>query len=167
MDEQAVMPWEMQPGETPKAFEAFVLYRDMPACGEKRSMNVVAKKLEKSGTVIHRWSSKYKWTERVKEYDRFLDRDDLDRRKKLIQETIERQLKISYSLERKALEALKLLNPSDMKAKEILDTLKLAMEIQSKILVEPQENGEDVEDRPEIVIYAPDNGLGKGLDEDE
>ena len=59
-------PWERQKGESEKAFEAFVTYRDM---GEKRTLTAVAEKLQKSGTLIRRWKSTWDWAERVRAYD--------------------------------------------------------------------------------------------------
>ena len=44
--------WERQPGESGPAFEAFAAYRDM---GEKRTISAVARQLNKSGTLCHRW----------------------------------------------------------------------------------------------------------------
>ena len=48
--------WERQPGESGPAFEAFAAYRDM---GEKRTISAVARQLNKSGTLCHRWKLKY------------------------------------------------------------------------------------------------------------
>jgi hypothetical protein len=53
--------WERQRGETLKAFEAFVEYRDM----DNRSYREVGQKLGKSKTQIEKWARKYFWQERV------------------------------------------------------------------------------------------------------
>ena len=65
-------PWERQKGESEKAFEAFVTYRDM---GEKRTLTAVAEKLQKSGTLIRRWKSTWDWAERVRAYDNELEKE--------------------------------------------------------------------------------------------
>ena len=59
-------PWERQKGESEKAFEAFVTYRDM---GEKRTLTAVAEKLQKSGTLIRRWKSAWDWAEPGHNFD--------------------------------------------------------------------------------------------------
>lgn len=78
-------PWERQREETPKSFEAFVMYRDL---GYKRTLRKVILALygidervyERNGEhagkarTVERWSSKYHWTARVEEYDRWLDK---------------------------------------------------------------------------------------------
>lgn len=68
--------WERQPGETPKAYAAFCLYRDMPLFsdtpGGERSLQNVADKLGyavMSG--VGMWSSKYNWVERANAYDQW------------------------------------------------------------------------------------------------
>ena len=58
--------WERQPGESGPAFEAFAAYRDM---GEKRTISAVARQLNKSGTLCHRWKLKYDWRARADAYD--------------------------------------------------------------------------------------------------
>lgn len=63
--------WEMQTGESPKAFEAWVCYRDMST--SQRSYALVGKKLEKSSKLIARWASQYKWQERILAWQSFLD----------------------------------------------------------------------------------------------
>lgn len=63
-------PWEPQKGESIPAFQAFAEYRDM---GEVRSLRAVAQKLDKSLTVIGRWSTRWRWLERVKDYEAYMD----------------------------------------------------------------------------------------------
>ena len=53
-----VQPWERQPRETSKAFQAFCVYRDLRA---ERSYVRVAQQLQKSHTLIGRWAQKYRW----------------------------------------------------------------------------------------------------------
>ncbi len=63
-------PGERRASESSPAFEAFVLYRDL---GPSRSINSVARELHKSASLIGRWSAKYRWIERVDEWDRHQD----------------------------------------------------------------------------------------------
>ena len=59
-------PWERQEGESAKAFEAFTIYLEM---GDERGIRAVAQQLDKSRTLIGRWSTTYRWVERVAAYD--------------------------------------------------------------------------------------------------
>lgn len=61
-----IRPWDRQPGETSKAYEAFVVYRDM---GAERTVRSVAERLGKSGTLIAGWSSKNGWVPRAAAFD--------------------------------------------------------------------------------------------------
>lgn len=56
------LEFEQQPGESAKAFAAFALYLSL---GPERSAREVAGKLAKSEQLIRRWSSRWRWTERV------------------------------------------------------------------------------------------------------
>ncbi|MFA5801542.1 MAG: hypothetical protein WC911_03605 [Thermoleophilia bacterium] len=69
-------PWTRQKGETNKAFEAFVLYRDM---GTSRSCAKVADHLSRSNTLIFGWSAKWSWQRRVELYDVHQDQERLKR----------------------------------------------------------------------------------------
>lgn len=62
--------WEMQPGETPKAFAAFCVYRDM---GPERSIEGVAQKCTKSVSLMRRWSEGNQWASRAAAYDAYMD----------------------------------------------------------------------------------------------
>lgn len=54
--------FEQQPQESNKAFAAFVAYLGM---GPERSLESVRQKCGKSARLIQRWSSRWRWTERV------------------------------------------------------------------------------------------------------
>ncbi|MCW5552157.1 MAG: hypothetical protein KIS67_08310 [Verrucomicrobiae bacterium] len=54
--------FEQQPRESNKAFAAFSLYLSL---GPERSLATVAQKLNKSVTILGRWSSKFDWPARV------------------------------------------------------------------------------------------------------
>lgn len=69
-------PYSKKKEESPEAFEAFAMYRDM---GVGRSLVSVAEKLRKSEPLIARWSRKHGWVKRVHAYDA-----ELDRRKRLV-----------------------------------------------------------------------------------
>ena len=64
-------PWERQPDESAKAFEAFVIYRDM---GLQRGVRKVGDQLHKSLTLMSRWSSQHNWPERAAAWDVEQDR---------------------------------------------------------------------------------------------
>lgn len=59
-------PAQRQPRETAPAFEAFRHYLEM---GPARSTAKVARALGKSKTLIDRWSSRWSWQNRVREFE--------------------------------------------------------------------------------------------------
>lgn len=64
--EDDTRPWDRQPGETSKAYEAFLTYRDQ---GASRTVRNVAEALGKSETLISGWSSKNNWVSRSAAWD--------------------------------------------------------------------------------------------------
>jgi hypothetical protein len=56
------LPFEQQPRESAKAFAAFSLYLSL---GPERSLSAVAQKLQKSVTMLGRWSAKFDWPMRL------------------------------------------------------------------------------------------------------
>lgn len=59
-------PWDRQPGETSKAYEAFVTYRDL---GAGRTQLSVEKALGKSKALISRWAAAHDWVRRAAAWD--------------------------------------------------------------------------------------------------
>jgi len=60
--QKRALAFEQQPRESDKAFAAFSLYLSM---GPERSLAEVAQKLNKSVTMLGRWSAKFDWPARV------------------------------------------------------------------------------------------------------
>jgi hypothetical protein len=70
-----VESFERQPGEGLEAFQAFSIYLDQAGGGVgKRSTSRVAEQLSKSRTLILRWCTRWRWVERCREYDRYIDK---------------------------------------------------------------------------------------------
>jgi transposase len=95
--------WDRQPGETEKAFRAFVIYRDL---GWKRSCTLVAKMLGKSTTLIYRWCGPGNWESRCEDFDRSRDRELQKKHKQEIGPSIERHLGLSRMIQSIVLEKL-------------------------------------------------------------
>ena len=120
-------PWERQKGESDKAYEAFVTYRDM---GTNRSIRAVAQKLAKSRTQIGKWSSGWEWMERVRAYDNELEKEARAKAVKDRNDMTERHIKIAMQLQKKALEALTSLKVKAMSPKDIKEFIKMATDLE-------------------------------------
>jgi hypothetical protein len=66
-----VNPWDQQPNESDRAYKAASVYFSM---GAERSLAKVARAVNKSLTLIERWSSRHEWVARARERDTFLRR---------------------------------------------------------------------------------------------
>lgn len=126
-------PWERRPDESEKAFEAFSLYRDM---GSKRTIAAVAEKLQKSRQLIQRWQKRYEWAARINAYDNDIEKKAHEALKKEAVEIRKTHLQIAAQLELKALKALNLLQPEEMGPKDIKEMLKLALEVEQRLVLE-------------------------------
>jgi hypothetical protein len=71
--DQSIQLWEKQIGESDKAFNAFVVYRDLPGL---RTYQKAADKLGCSHTNVRQWASRWVWKNRVDAFDRFADEED-------------------------------------------------------------------------------------------
>ena len=159
--EVKVLPWERQPEETPKAYEAFTIYRDL---GKERTIPKVAETLRKSVSLMNRWSQAYSWVERVTAWDDEADRQAAQKQLKDIANARVRQRKQAVKMQLKALQLLESINEGDAKLSEIVALMKLGME-QERICM--GDVGEVIEERAggqavdPVQIYIPDNNRGK------
>ena len=66
-DSMSQKRWARRPDESPRAYEAALLYFHMNA---NRSLAAVCRKLGKNVSLMKRWSSKYEWGARALAFDR-------------------------------------------------------------------------------------------------
>lgn len=125
--EPDIAPWEQQPGESAKAFEAFAIYRDM---GVERSVRKVTQRLNKSLTLIGKWSSRYNWPERARAYDRELDRQAREQAVRSVRQMTDRHIRIAMQLQAKAVRALENLDEAQLTPKMMLAFLTKATELE-------------------------------------
>lgn len=152
-----VQPWERQEDDTPKAWEAFVVYRDM----EKRSLAKVADELGKSVKLIERWSAKYNWQSRIDAWE--VEKDRLLRIEltKDIGAMRKRHADIASAMLVKASRALLKIPDDEIKATDISRMVDVASKLErisrgdvGDVIEERQ--GESVADP--VQFYMPDNG---------
>lgn len=119
MRQKTELAWERQPGESEEAYEAFTDYYKNP----KRSQKKTAKAVGKSDTLIYRWSVRWHWTERAREYDNALVREEYTATLDEIRKMNKAQAAIGLLLQKKGQEALEKLNLKKMSAKDLLQFL--------------------------------------------
>lgn len=145
MKKSADRPWEQQPGESGPAFEAFSTYRDL---GPGRTVSAVAEKLRKSDSLLRRWKGKWDWQRRAAAYDASIAEEA---RRKAIKDHPKmetRHIGLAMSLQKKALAALKLLEPGEMSPRDIKEFVKISTELErltrafeERRTIEPQDEG--------------------------
>lgn len=119
MRQKTELAWERQPGESEEAYEAFTDYYKNP----KRSQKKTAKAVGKSEALIYRWSVRWHWTERAREYDNALVREEYTATLDEIRKMNKAQAAIGMLLQKKGQEALEKLNLKKMSAKDLLQFL--------------------------------------------
>lgn len=119
MRQKTELAWERQPGESEEAYEAFTDYYKNP----KRSQKKTSKAVGKSDALIYRWSVRWHWTERAREYDNALVREEYTATLNEIRKMNKAQAAIGLLLQKKGQEALEKLNLKKMSAKDLLQFL--------------------------------------------
>lgn len=158
------------PDESVKAYEAFAIYRDM---GVGRSLEAVAQKLNKSVTLMGRWSGQYDWVNRAGAYDDYIE---AQARKKLERDAIRRKAdmlkrhaEIGRFMQSKGVEYLKQGNSLD-KASDAIGAIKSGVEMERKseglpeYLIEVMSASDDDLQRRYNELLAQIGGVGSGDD---
>ena len=110
MSDVKLKPWEKQPKESSKAYEAFVVYKDL---GNGRTFTAVAKELHKSFSLIRRWREKWNWQERAEAWDNSIAEKARAKKAKDCAKMIEVQTGIGQMLQAEAIKAMDLSKASD------------------------------------------------------
>lgn len=162
-----VEPWERQEGETAKAFEAFVIYRNI---GAERSLRKVVQELHKNLTTIAEWSSKYDWVERCRAWDAEQDRIARMEQVKAIKAMRNRHAGMAKAMIVKAGQALNRIPLDEIKPSDISRMIEVASKLER---ISRGDVGEVIEERsggdaiPAVQIYIPDNGRSNEDDFDD
>ena len=150
--------WEQQPGESAKAFEAFAASRDM---GAERSLRKLTQQLHKNLTTIRDWSVKWNWQERVRAYDRELDRQAREQAVRSVRQMTDRHIRIAMQLQAKAVRALENLDEAQLTPKMMLAFLTKATELERMNRLSNaglDENGQkEAASEVEIIIEGDDD----------
>ncbi len=158
-------PWErLKVGrrflESRKAFEAFVIYRDM---GTSRTLLRVQTEHKKSTSVL-KWSTLYKWVFRCAEYDDHMDRQYLIQQEEDRREMARRHVNLAKLMQQKAYVRLQKIKDEEIDQitpKMIPNYLRTAIDIERMATGEPTERV-DHEGSGRIVII---DDIPRKLDE--
>lgn len=142
-DRGVVDPWERQSGESVQAFEAFAVYRDL---GPARSVTKAARELDKSRSLLGRWSRQFAWVMRAAAYDREQDRLFLAEQAQARRDIARRHAKLAQAVQSKAVARLQTLDPRELSPSELLRYIQVAAEIERRAVGEAPAAGA-VEDR--------------------
>lgn len=162
-------PWEPQPGETAKKYEAFQCYLNMKTDTEDRSLRKVAFDLNKSLTYIGTLSSQFNWVDRADAYDReqlrLAQKDQIAAIKKMRKRhaTIATQMlaKVTRKMSRMSEDEL---SPQDIKAwVETASKLERLSRGDTSEVIEERDGGSAIDP---VQIYLPDNGRDGSEDEE-
>jgi hypothetical protein len=147
-------PWDRRDDESPQAFEAFVVYRNL---GPARSIANAASELRKSKSTLAPWCRQYDWVDRCSAWDRYSDqqqqrRDELERQegRRLMHEDHAKAGKRMWKLAADALGVGQ--GATDEEAKEIIDKLPAAVQLKM------------VQVGMAAEVRARHNMIGRGLD---
>ena len=111
-DGDAPAAWERQPGEGARPFATFVVYRDqLPG---ERSLRGLAKQVDKSLTLVGRWSAQWRWVERVGVWDAHQDRLRRAARARRQIAAEDRTLEAAAAIQVLVLRRLQALDPDDL-----------------------------------------------------
>ena len=159
-------PWEQQPGEGVKAFEAFNTYMLM---GTERSLDKVAYELNKSRGLMAKWSGTWKWVERAAAWDIEQENNARKDQIKEIKEMRKRHAKLATQMLAKVTKRmLKMpeeeLTPQDVKAwVETASKLERLSRGDTSEVIEERDGGAAINP---VSIYIPDNGRDGSEDEE-
>ena len=163
--------WERLEDETTKQYEAFCTYRDM---GQDRSLRAVAEKLQKSETLMGRWSGKNQWVDRAAAWDDEQDRIEREiaqkEQAKAIREMRKKHANLASAMLLKATKALSKIPDDEIKAGDVTRMVDVASKLER---ISRGDVGDVVEERDggqaisAVQFYMPDNGRDKHEEEED
>jgi hypothetical protein len=133
-------PWELQPGEPPEAYAAFVEYRDM---GAGRSLAILANQAVKPGqnrgkslSLLEEWSSRFKWQMRIRAWISEEDRIRREANLELLIELQRRHLHVARTMLDHVTKQLETLDPEALKPSDLIRWFEVAVKVERLTLGE-------------------------------
>ena len=123
--------WERLSGESVKAFEAFARYRDL---GAERSTTKVAAELKKSKSLMERWCSHWRWVERARLYEAFLDQQRQRALVQQVEEMLTRHTQYARWLQTKAASAIIDVKPAALTVEQARRYLETGIKVEREAL---------------------------------
>ena len=129
-------PWERQPGETAKAYAAFLLYRDLPAIDRSVAAAREGHKKDIKGTFRQwsGWSMRNGWVNRAAEHDSDLASRRRERMAKELDRSKDNAVVLTRAFNFKIAERIKGMDPEDLTAGQIPAALRTLFELEFKAL---------------------------------
>ena len=127
MSDVKLKPWEKQAKESSKAYEAFVVYKDL---GNGRTFTAVAEELHKSVSLIRRWKEKWNWQERAEAWDNSIAEKARAKKAKDYAKMIEVQTGIGQMLQAEAIKAIKSMDLSKASLSSLLEMINSGVKIE-------------------------------------
>lgn len=124
-------PWNMRPGETAKAYQAFEVYRDL---GAERTMEKAGAILGKSMGTIEPWASRFEWAARVRAFDEAVAAKAADRALEDAVAVRARQAADAKRLQELGIERLSTLPVGQLKPGHAIQAWKVGAEAERKAL---------------------------------
>lgn len=130
-------PWERQPGESSKAWQAFLKFRD----SEERHVRSIG------GSAMD-WSREWSWGYRCFEYDRYLDRVDVEALVRYRRTMNKRHRDIAMAAQGKIVQYLQRMDVKDMKPSDLARWLEVAIKVERQAAGAELPDGTTVHEPP-------------------
>ena len=153
MTKRICEPWYRQPGEGAKAYQAFVIFRDM---GPDRVVADVAKAMGRaSAAMIYKWSAQNNWQERVRQYENHLQKVATKAAEKARTEMLARHANEAMLMQQIALQKLREVNPETVTVGDAVKMVDVAVKVERLARGEPTENVKEETSGEVKVLYFP------------
>ena len=142
--------WNRQPGETAKAYAAFLVYRDLPAIGRSIAAAREGHRKDRKGTVRqwNEWSTRNGWVNRAAEHDSDLGSRRRERMAQELDQALDDAAVTIRATLDKVKERIEGMDAEELAAGQIPAALRTLIELELKVL--------GYEDR--VVLTGKDGG---------
>jgi hypothetical protein len=166
MTDTTLLPYERQPGESAKAYAAFVIFRNL---GPERSVlkayrqKTGKEQAKQAAGLWNSWATDHHWHKRADAWDAHLDEENRKAQEQARRGMAERHATMAMGLQRKALERLQKMEAQELAASDVLRYLVEAAKLERLARGEPEEiqeqrhtdrDGQPLADRTYQVLQA-------------